>query len=84
MLALDPNNAKHFIYSTSPAPSYQTWDGGRTFEAILGGMWHVGIDRQVEWPTPEPAGVPSPCFPVLPRASPCSSVLLAGSVPAFL
>ena len=45
MLALNPNNADHFIYSTTPAPSYQTFDGGKTFEAILGGMWHVGIDR---------------------------------------
>ena len=46
MLAMDPNDAEHFIYSTTPAPSYQTWDGGKTYEAILGGMWHTGIDRQ--------------------------------------
>lgn len=43
MLAMDPNDARHFIYSTVPAPSYQTFDGGASFEAILGGMCHVHL-----------------------------------------
>jgi len=46
MLALDPNDEDHFIYTTVPAPSYQTFDGGKTWGAILGGMFHAGIDRQ--------------------------------------
>jgi hypothetical protein len=45
MLAMDPNDADHLIYSTSPAPSYQTFDGGKSWGMILGGMWHTGIGR---------------------------------------
>lgn len=45
MIALNPNDARHMIYS-KPFATFQTLDGGKTFEDLNQGSWHVGIDRQ--------------------------------------
>jgi len=45
-LALNPNNKDHFIY-TKPPLTYQSVDGGRTFESLNNSnIFHAGIDRQ--------------------------------------
>ena len=46
MLALDPNNQDHFIY-THPPETYQTTDGGATYESLNhSNIFHCGIDRK--------------------------------------
>lgn len=46
MLALNPNNADHFIY-TKPPMTYQSVDGGETYESLNhSGIFHCGIDRK--------------------------------------
>ena len=45
MLALNPNNADHWIY-THPPMTYQTVDGGKSYESLNhSGIFHCGIDR---------------------------------------
>ena len=46
MLAMDPNNAAHFIY-TKPPLTYQSMDGGKTYESLNhSNIFHAGIDRK--------------------------------------
>ena len=46
MLALNPNNPKHFIY-TKPPLTYQSMDGGQTYESLNhSNIFHCGIDRR--------------------------------------
>ena len=46
MAALNPNNASHFIY-THPPITYQSLDGGATFENLNhSNIFHCGIDRR--------------------------------------
>ena len=46
MLALNPNNKDHFIY-TKPPMTYQSIDGGKTYESLNhSGIFHCGIDRR--------------------------------------
>ena len=40
MVALDPNDADHFIY-TKPPTTYQSKDGGRTFESLHLSLIHI-------------------------------------------
>lgn len=45
MLALNPNNKDHFIY-TKPPLTYQSTDGGKTYESLNhSNIFHCGIDR---------------------------------------
>lgn len=45
MLALNPNNKDHFIY-TKPPITYQSMDGGQTYENLNhSNIFHCGIDR---------------------------------------
>ena len=42
MLALNPNNADHIFY-THPPMTYQTTDGGKTWESLnKSGIFHCG------------------------------------------
>ena len=46
MLAMNPNNADHFIY-TKPPMTYQSMDGGATYESLNhSNIFHAGIDRK--------------------------------------
>ena len=46
MLAMNPNNADHFIY-TKPPLTYQSMDGGATYESLNhSNIFHAGIDRK--------------------------------------
>eukprot|EP00937_MAST-01D_sp_MAST-1D-sp2_P005083 g5083.t1 len=46
MLALNPNNKDHFIY-THPPITYQSMDGGKTYENLNhSNIFHCGIDRK--------------------------------------
>merc|ERR1719230_209843 len=46
MLALNPNNADHMLY-TKPPMTYQTMDGGKSYESLNhSGIFHCGIDRR--------------------------------------
>ena len=46
MLALNPNNQNHFIY-TKPPLTYQSMDGGLTYESLNhSNIFHCGIDRK--------------------------------------
>jgi len=46
MLAMNPNNKDHFIY-TKPPMTYQSMDGGLTYESLNhSNIFHAGIDRK--------------------------------------
>lgn len=46
MLAMNPNNKDHFIY-TKPPLTYQSMDGGATYESLNhSNIFHAGIDRK--------------------------------------
>lgn len=46
MLAMNPNNQDHFIYTKMPL-TYQSMDGGLTYESLNhSNIFHAGIDRK--------------------------------------
>ena len=74
MLALNPNDASHFIY-TKPPLTYQSTDGGRTYESLNhSDIFHCGIDRSGALYTAAMGGafVSTDCGPGPNRKRPCS------------
>ena len=73
MLALNPNNADHILY-THPPMTYQTINGGQTWESLNhSGIFHCGIDRRGNLFTAamEGAFVSRDCGPGPNMARPC-------------
>ena len=74
MLAMDPNNADHFIY-TKPPMTYQSMDGGKTYESLNhSNIFHAGIDRKGALMTAAMGGafVSHDCGPGPNMKRPCS------------
>jgi len=74
MLALNPNDANHFIY-TKPPLTYQSMDGGQTYESLNhSNIFHCGIDRKGNLYTAAMGGafVSRDCGPGPNMKRPCS------------